>query len=172
MQAEEWITRLDMTAHPEGGYYKQSFVSPEKITTTDHPNERNLYTSIYFLLQSHDVSHLHRLRSDELWYFHAGDAVTIHIFTSAGEYRVEKLGLNIATGERPQVLVEKGSIFGSTVEAQNTFSLVGCMVSPGFDFADFELLVQAELLERYPQQKQLIQKLAYKNIPGTLSDQV
>lgn len=162
MNAEDWITYLDMTAHPEGGYYKQSFVSPEKITTAEHPLERNLYTSIYFLLRSHDTSHFHRLKSDELWYFHAGHAVTVHILDVNGNYRAEKLGLNIAAGERPQVLVEKGSIFGSTVEAEDTFSLVGCMVSPGFDFDDFELLLQAELLELYPEQEPIIKKMAYE----------
>lgn len=170
MNAEEWITRLDMTAHPEGGYYKQSFVSDEKITTTNHPQERNLYTSIYFLLQSHDISHFHRLKSDELWYFHAGEAVTVHILDAKGNYRAEKLGLDIAAGERPQVLVEKGSIFGSTIEAKEAFSLVGCMVSPGFDFADFELLLQSDLLEHFPEHEEIIKKMAYKKIPGTLSD--
>lgn len=170
MNAEDWITHLDMTAHPEGGYYKQSFVSSEKIMTAEHPAERNLYTSIYFLLRTQDISHFHRLKSDELWYFHAGHAVTVHILDTEGNYRAEKLGLDLAAGERPQVLVEKGSIFGSTVEAENTFSLVGCMVSPGFDFADFELLRQSELLELYPQQEQVIKKLAYEKMPGTLSD--
>ncbi|ALS78549.1 cupin domain-containing protein [Planococcus kocurii] len=162
VNAEDWITYLDMTAHPEGGYYKQSFVSPEKIRTTEHPVERNLYTSIYFLLRSQDISHFHRLKSDELWYFHAGHAVTVHILDANGNYRAEKLGLDLAAGERPQVLVKKGSIFGSTVEAADTFSLVGCMVSPGFDFEDFELLLQAELLALYPEHEQIIKKMAYE----------
>ncbi|WP_142826374.1 cupin domain-containing protein [Planococcus soli] len=162
MNAEDWITHLDMAAHPEGGYFKQSFVSPEKIRLTTHPAERNLYTSIYFLLRSQDISHFHRLKSDELWYFHMGSAVTVHILDAEGNYRAEKLGLDLTAGERPQVLVEKGSIFGSTVDAEDTFSLVGCMVSPGFDFADFELLRQAELLLRYPEQEKIIKKLAYE----------
>lgn len=169
MNAEDWITHLDMAAHPEGGYFKQSFVSPEKISLDTHPAERNLYTSIYFLLRSQDVSHFHRLKSDELWYFHAGQTITVHILDVQGNYRAEKLGLDIAAGERPQVLVEKGSIFGSTVEADEAFSLVGCMVSPGFDFADFELLLQAELLEQFPDQEPIIRKLAYKKLPDTLS---
>ncbi|MDQ0427516.1 putative cupin superfamily sugar epimerase [Planomicrobium stackebrandtii] len=162
MNAEDWITHLDMAAHPEGGYFKQSFVSPEKISLATHPAERNLFTSIYFLLRSQDISHFHRLKSDELWYFHMGNAVMVHILDAEGNYRAEKLGLDLAGGERPQVLVEKGSIFGSTVDAENTFSLVGCMVSPGFDFADFELLKQAELLQLYPEQEQVIKKLAYE----------
>lgn len=162
MTAEDWITHLDMAAHPEGGYFKQSFVSPEKIRLAAHTAERNLYTSIYFLLRSQDISHFHRLKSDELWYFHTGNAVTVHILDADGNYRAEKLGVDLAAGERPQVLVQKGSIFGSTVDAENTFSLVGCMVSPGFDFADFELLKQAELLKLYPQQEQIVKRLAYE----------
>ena len=170
MKAEDWITHLDMAAHPEGGYYKQSFVSQEKVIMATHSVERNLYTSIYFLLRSQDISHFHRLKSDELWYFHAGHGLTVHILDSDGNYRAEKLGLDIGAGERPQVLVERGSIFGSSIEAEETFSLVGCMVSPGFDFGDFELLLQDELLERYPNQEQIIRKLAYEKIPGALSD--
>ncbi len=170
MKAEDWITHLDMAAHPEGGYYKQSFVSHEKVNMATHSAERNLYTSIYFLLRSQDISHFHRLKSDELWYFHAGHSLTVHILDAEGKYRAEKLGLDIEAGERPQVLVERGSIFGSSVEAEETFSLVGCMVSPGFDFEDFELLLQDELLKRYPDQEQIIRKLAYEKVPGALSN--
>lgn len=170
MKTEDWITHLDMAAHPEGGYYKQSFVSTGKVEMATHSAERNLYTSIYFLLRSQDISHFHRLKSDELWYFHAGHGLTVHILDAKGNYRAEKLGLDIEAGERPQVLVEKGSVFGSSVEAENAFSLVGCMVSPGFDFEDFELLLQDELLERYPDQEHIIRKLAYEKIPGALSN--
>lgn len=73
-----------------------------------------------------------------------------------------KLGLDIENGEVPQVLVPKHSIFGSSVMEKDTFSLVGCMVSPGFDFEDFELFTQDELLQQYPEHIEIIQKMAYK----------
>ncbi|WKA53317.1 cupin domain-containing protein [Planococcus shixiaomingii] len=165
MNADYWIDHLNMEEHPEGGYFKQSFKSRETIERESHPGQRNLYTSIYFLLRSENISHFHQLLSDELWYFHAGSSLTVHIIDPAGTYRQEKLGLEMEKGEKPQVLVEKGSIFGSSVDEENTFSLVGCMVSPGFDFADFKLYSQAELLKDFPQHEKVIKRLAYDQLP-------
>lgn len=165
MNAEYWIKQLKMEEHPEGGYYKQSFKSRETFVPENRKNERNLFTSIYFLLGSENISHFHQLRSDELWYFHAGSSLTVHIIEPTGAYRQEKLGLDLEKGERPQVLAEKGSIFGSTVDAENTFSLVGCMVAPGFDFADFKLFSQDDLLQQFPSHQEIIKKLAYEQLP-------
>lgn len=133
--------------------------------TVDYEGKRKLYTSIYFLLTSKDVSHFHRLKSDELWYYHAGSPLTVHIIHDNGEYEEKKLGLNLDRGEVPQAFVPKNSIFGSSVMEEDTFSLVGCMVSPGFEFQDFEMFTQAELLSQYPQHKEIIMKLAYEVLP-------
>lgn len=165
MDADYWIEHLGMEPHPEGGFYKRTFESDEMIVTESHSTQRRLYTSIYFLLRSEDISHFHRLKSDELWYFHGGSALSVHIIDESGRYRVEKLGLDIANGEKPQVLVAKGSIFGSTVEREDAYSLVGCMVAPGFDFADFELFTQSDLLARFPALDGIIRKLAYHKLP-------
>jgi uncharacterized protein len=168
-QPEYWISKLDLASHPEGGYYKSTYQSTEQITdhelSVQYNGNRLLYTSIYFLLKSEEVSHFHRLKSDELWYFHAGSALTIHVIHENGQYEEIKLGLNLENGEVPQYLVPKNSIFGSSVMEQNTFSLVGCMVSPGFAFEDFELFTQNELLEQYSEHEDIIRKLAYETIP-------
>ncbi|MGI2327012.1 cupin domain-containing protein [Planococcus sp. YIM B11945] len=164
MNAKHWIKQLEMEAHPEGGYFKQSLKSDHIFSPATHPDERSLYTSIYFLLQSEDVSHFHQLLSDEVWYFHAGSSLTIHIIDESGNYRQEKLGLNIQNGEKPQVCVKKGSIFGSTVDEKEAYSLVGCMVSPGFEFADFKLFSQNDLLADFPQHEEVISRLAYKKL--------
>lgn len=164
-----WISKLGLTPHPEGGYYKRTFESEERISdqelSMNFVGTRRLYTSIYFLLTSNDVSHFHRLKSDELWYFHAGSPLTIHVIHEDGKYEEIKLGLNLDNGEVPQALVKKNSIFGSSVMEEDTFSLVGCMVSPGFEFQDFEMFTQAYLLSKYPQYKEIILKLAYEKIP-------
>lgn len=157
------IEQLQLEPHPEGGFYKSSFRSEQRMTTAS--GERPLYTSIYFLLRSHDISHLHRLKSDELWYFHGGSALTVHMILPDGTYEAKKLGVNVGNGEMPQILVPKGTIFGSSVDAENTFSLVGCMVAPGFHFADFELFTQEELLVQYPQHAAVIAKMAYEVLP-------
>ncbi|GGA76124.1 cupin domain-containing protein [Ornithinibacillus halotolerans] len=164
-----YISRLGLAPHPEGGYFKRTFHSSENISdselTVNFDEKRKLYTSIYFLLTSKDISHFHRLKSDELWYFHAGSPLTIHTIDESGNYNEYKLGLKLDNGEVPQVLVPKNTIFGSSVMEEDTFSLVGCMVSPGFEFIDFELFTQSELLKDYPQHEDIIKKMAYKVIP-------
>jgi uncharacterized protein len=155
-KADYWINMLNLEPHKEGGFYKQSFKSTEEITG----KSRVLYTSIYFLLRSGEVSHFHRLQSDELWYFHAGQSLSIHMIHENGDYEEVRLGLNIEEGEVPQILVPKNTIFGSNVSDNDAYALVGCMVSPGFEFQDFELFTQKELLQWHPQHKEIIQKLA------------
>lgn len=158
--AEYFIKSLNMTAHPEGGYFKESFISPSKLApNTLHINEeRLLWTSIYFLLRTGEVSNFHRLKSDEMWYFHAGESLTIYMISPSGELIEKQLGLNIEKGETPQVLVPKDYIFGSAMNNEG-FSLVGCMVSPGFNFKDFELFERKDLLEKYPNYREVIEKL-------------
>ena len=164
-----YISKLGLEPHPEGGYFKRTFASQEQITdqelTVHFEGKRMLYTSIYFLLTSNDVSHFHRLQSDELWYYHAGSPLSVHMIDENGEYTEHKLGLDLENGEVPQVLVPKNTIFGSSVKDRETFSLVGCMVSPGFEYQDFELFTQEELLLKYPEHKEIIMKIAYEVIP-------
>lgn len=155
--ATYYIENLNLAPHPEGGYYTSSFASNEEMKVG--PANRKLFTSIYFLLETGDVSHFHRLKSDEIWYYHAGSPLTIHIIDEDGNYTEQKLGLDIENGEIPQAIVSKNTIFGSSLIDNNGFSLVGCMVSPGFDFEDFELFSQEELIKDYPDHIEVIKKL-------------
>lgn len=160
--AAYYIEQLDMTGHPEGGYFKESFMSdsrlPEKTLGEEPNGERSLWTSIYFLLENGEKSHFHRLKSDEMWYFHDGSPLSIYMINPEGQLIVQKLGLNLEKGETPQMLVPKGYIFGSAMNEEG-FSLVGCMVSPGFVFEDFELFERQELLDLYPEHETLIREL-------------
>ncbi|APQ96398.1 cupin [Clostridium botulinum] len=160
--ANYFIEKLDMIAHPEGGYYKEGFFSAENITdsdlTTTFEDKRILWTSIYFLLRNGEVSNFHRLKSDEMWYYHSGSPLTIYMITPEGELITEQLGLDIEKGEKPQVLVPKNYIFGSAMNNKG-YALVGCMVSPGFEFRDFELFERDTLLNLYPKYKETIEKL-------------
>lgn len=122
--AEYYIEHLEMEPHVEGGYFKECLLEKE---------ERNLWSSIYFMLAKGEVSHFHRLKSDEVWYYHDGNALTIYMIDEAGKLTAAKLGLDLEKGEVPQVLVPKGMIFGSAMEEEG-FSLVGCMVSPCFKY--------------------------------------
>ena len=155
--AEYYINNLNMEKHIEGGYFKESFVSQDEVN-----KDKKLWSSIYFLLETGEVSNFHRLKSDELWYYHDGEALTIYMITPEGELITKKLGKNIEKGEAPQVLVEKGCIFGSAMN-NDGYALVGCMVSPAFQYDEFELFKRDDFLELYPNYKDIIIKLTREN---------
>lgn len=163
--ADYFIKSLNMISHPEGGFYKEIYTAEENITSNelkvDFEGSRILWTSIYFLLRDGEVSHFHRLKSDEMWYYHSGSPLTIYMISPEGELLTEQLGLDIENGEKPQVLVPKDYIFGSAMNNKG-YALVGCMVSPGFEFRDFELFKRNDLIEKYPKHQQIIHKLTYK----------
>lgn len=108
-----------------------------------------------FILEDKNPSNFHRLHSDEVWYFHDGDSLTVHCIYPDGEYKAVKLGK--AEGEVLQFEVPKGVIFGSSVD--QGFALVSCMVAPGFDFREFYLFKEKELLDLYPAHGDIIKKL-------------
>lgn len=163
--ADYFIKNLNMISHPEGGFYKEIYTSEENITSkelnADFEDSRILWTSIYFLLRDGEVSNFHRLKSDEMWYYHSGSPLTIYMISPSGELITEQLGLDIEYGEKPQVLVPQNYIFGSAMNNKG-YALVGCMVSPGFEFRDFELFKRNDLLEKYPEHQQIILKLTSK----------
>ncbi|MBL0846311.1 cupin domain-containing protein [Mammaliicoccus fleurettii] len=159
MNKEKWINMLDLMPHPEGGYYKEVIKSEQ--TLSDH---NALYTSIYFLLEKNNISHFHRIQSDEVWYYHAGQTLTVHMIHPDGKHEQVNVGPHVDKGDVLQALVPKGVIFASTVEGDNDYALVGCMCSPGFQFEKFELFTQDELLEQYPQHEEAIKKYAFESI--------
>lgn len=158
-QSRYYIEHLKMTKHPEGGYYSESYRHPSTCKDKEG-NERPLSTSIYFLIEEEDASNFHRLKSDEIWYYHNGSPLTIVVITPEGLLETHVLGLDFEKNEKPQILVPAGSIFGSFVKEH--FALVGCMVSPGFDFEDFELFDRQSLLKTYPEYESYIYKLTHQ----------
>ncbi len=153
---QELIEKLNLQPHPEGGFYSETYRSEESLLTDR--GERNLTTAIFFLLRSQDVSHFHRIKSDELWFWHEGSPLSVHILGKNG-HEILKLGPVDELGSIPQQLVKANSIFGSTVDHPDSFALVSCVVAPGFDFRDFELFPTEELLALYPSHSDIIRKL-------------
>lgn len=153
--SKDLINHYQLEKHPEGGWYKETYRS-EDILFNDNQEKRNLATSIYFLLNHDEKSNFHMIKSDELWFHHQGESLIIHCISPNGTYSKIKLGQNIKAGEKQQALVTKGTIFGSTIESNSGFALVGCVVAPGFDFTDFKLFKTEELLALYPKQKSII----------------
>ncbi|OYZ02599.1 MAG: hypothetical protein B7Y37_02085 [Sphingobacteriia bacterium 28-36-52] len=156
---QQLIQFYQLLPHPEGGYYKETYRSSGWIPADSLPEKfngkRNYSTAIYFLLEENSFSAFHRIQSDECWHFYTGDAVDIHVLHTNGNYELIKLGSNIEMGEQYQAIVPAGAWFASKTNGQ--YSLVGCTVSPGFDFADFELAKAAELALQFPKQLALIQ---------------
>jgi len=151
---EQIIETLGLLPHPEGGFYKETYRSE----LTLEGKERQLLTSIYFLLTSENVSRLHRIKSDELWYFHAGSPLIVHTLSERGHVQ-HHLGLDLSKGQQPFLWIPKNTIFGSTVLEKDGFSLVSCAVAPGFDFRDFELFDRQTLLEAYPEYREIVERL-------------
>ena len=139
MTAKQYVDLLKMTPHPEGGFYKECFRSKQSIQFPDFEGERSVSTSIYFLLEKGQTSALHRIKSDEIWYFHDGQTLEIIELDEQGNEKITLLGKNLMSGEVLQHVVPAGIWFGARLAPNSEFCLVGCQVSPGFDFRDFEL---------------------------------
>jgi uncharacterized protein len=152
----ELVEILRMKAHPEGGFYSETYRAESEIETES--GKRQLITSIYFLLRSEDVSHFHRIQSDELWFWHEGSPLSVHLLGENG-HEILKLGPVGPSGTFPQHLVLANTIFGSSVDQPDSYSLVSCVVAPGFDFRDFELFQADDLLPLYPEAEEIIRKL-------------
>ena len=148
-----WIDHLDLSPHPEGGYYRVTYKSELPVATKR--GDRSASTAIYFLLHGRDFSAFHRIASDELWHFYAGSALVVHVIEPNGSYSELHLGNDGVF----QGVVRAGCWFASRLKDAASFALVGCTVAPGFDFADFELAARSDLVRAYPQHQRLIEEL-------------
>jgi uncharacterized protein len=129
--AADIIARLGLTPHPEGGHYRETFRDSH-----GDAGGRAFSTAIYFLLAQGERSHWHRIDAVEVWHYYAGSALTLQIADDAGKRSV-RLGPDLATGEVPQAIVPPRA--WQAAESTGEWTLVGCTVAPGFDFANFEL---------------------------------
>ena len=148
------IDALGLAKHPEGGWFREVFRSHERVAREALPprfsGARSLATSILYLLAAGECSRFHRLRADELWCHHAGGAVHLHLLERGGARRL------VVGADTPQVTVPHDTWFAAEPEPGTAFALVGCFVSPGFEFEDFELGVRADLLEEFPREHALV----------------
>lgn len=161
-EAHYWIQTLGLQPHPEGGYYRETYRSTLRLMgccLTEHGGARVAATAIYYLLEGSQFSALHRLRSDEMWHFYAGSPLRLSLITPEGLLHQVLLGNNPARGEVFQAVVPAGCWFGAEVEDPQGYTLVGCTVSPGFDFEDFEIGDRQHLIACYPQHRHLIERL-------------
>lgn len=153
MDLSEVVARLELKPHPEGGYFRETYRSAGGALVPGM-GWRNHSTSIYYLLSEGDFSAFHRIRQDEIWHFYCGQPVSLHIMDETGSYELVQLGQNIGAGQKLQWVVPAGCWFAAEVAVD--YALVGCTVSPGFDFSDFELALRTTMLQLYPEHRNLI----------------
>jgi predicted cupin superfamily sugar epimerase len=157
------IQKYNLEPHPEGGWYKQTYKSNEEIAAVALPERfganRTFSTAIYFLLEKGNFSAFHRIKSDECWHFYAGGPLVIYIIEQNGELKIISLGNDLEKGHSFQYVVPANCWFAGQPAPGSEYCFVGCTVSPGFDFEDFELADVTELLVMYPQHKSIIKEL-------------
>lgn len=162
-EIERIIQNLELKPHPEGGYFKEVYRSEGFIKKDNLDSEfsgnRNYATSIYFLLTSDSFSAFHRINQDEIWHFYKGSPIKLHIISKKGDYSNVIIGNNLEKDQTPQYIVPAKYWFAAEVINKNDYTLVGCTVSPGFDFNDFELPKKETLISKFPQHSAIITKL-------------
>src|SRR5215469_8377275 len=144
MTADEVKEILGLQPHPvEGGWFVRTYESGERVAAEAfgdgrYPGARFTGTAIYYLLEPGTFSEMHRLRSDEIFHFYAGDPVEMLQLLPDGSGRTVVIGNDLAAGQRPQVLVERGVWQGSRLVGGGRWALLGCTVTPGFEYEDYD----------------------------------
>jgi uncharacterized protein len=131
MEAREIIRLLDLARHPEGGWYRETWRAPAP------DGQRAAGTAIYYLLEAGELSHWHRIDAAELWHWYAGAPLSLTMSPDGHDADAVLLGPEIGAGQRPQQIVPPGC--WQSAVSRGAWSLVGCTVSPGFEFAGFEM---------------------------------
>ncbi len=153
---------LGLQPHPEGGFFLETYRSGDSLPAGVLPNgingDRNVSTCIYFLLSSEFFSAFHRIRQDELWFFHEGSSALVHVIDEKGDYRQLRVGPP-EKGGNYQAIIPAASWFAAEVTEPDSYCLVSCTVAPGFDFADFELAEREALRSEFPGHHDLITRL-------------
>ena len=149
------LTALQLSPHPEGGFYRRTFASDHHVLSATGQSRLSC-TSIYYLLPGGSFSAFHRVRADEFWHVLDGDPAELHGLDAHGVHTTCRLGRNVLAGEQPQAVV-RAQQWQAVASRGERFTLFGCVVAPGFDCADFELPSRATLLTMFPQHAKLIE---------------
>ena len=165
MTANDVKNLLGLTPHPrEGGWYIRTWESTEMIPSATfadarYPTARRTSTAIYYLLEPDTFSEMHLLQSDELFHFYLGDPVEMLQLHPGGASKRVIIGNDLVAGHHPQVVVERGVWQGSRLIVNGEWALLGCTVTPGFEFEDYTQGRRDELVEDWPEDAELIRAL-------------
>lgn len=148
-----WIAQLKLTPHPEGGYFREEYRSNKIVAPKETNVERSAMTSIYYLLEKDDYSAFHRIKSPESWFFHKGAPLLLYYFKDnkllCSELSDQENGVL-------QITMEPGTWFAARLKQPENYTLVSCVVAPGFEYQEFELAHRDALLAQYPNYKEEI----------------
>jgi predicted cupin superfamily sugar epimerase len=159
---DELIRRFDLKPHPEGGFFNETYRSAARVSRDGDGSEqtRSASTAIYYLLCDGAHSAWHRIRSDEVWHFYAGEPLNVHVLGAGGTLVTHKLGNTLTHPDAVfQAVVPAGLWFAAECADPATFALVGCTVAPGFEFSEFEIADVEALKAEHPRHAGLIARL-------------
>lgn len=176
----DYINLLKLERHIEGGYFVQNYKSSDRVKlkntrytslfsnntqTQEETIERSAGTAIYFLLNEKDFSAWHKLQSDEIWHYYDGASpLAIHIIDRNGKLTTHMLGNpRLTTSASFQVVIKADQWFAAEVVDKKSYCLIGCTVSPGFEYQDFQLANRNELISQFPQHEKIISRLTHHN---------
>jgi len=163
--ADYWIQKLQLSKHPEGGYYRETYRSDNGLDLlTGSSGIHSISSAIYFLLDRHQFSAFHRIKTDEIWHFYTGSSLILYVLENKDIVSRLILGNDIDAGEEFQAVIKSGSWFGAIVSDCSSYSLVGCTTSPAFNFENFELGKRENLLQIYPKHKAIIERLTKNDV--------
>jgi predicted cupin superfamily sugar epimerase len=145
--------KLGLEKHPEGGHFKQTYRSDTMVNVEGYDGPRNIATAIYYMLAGSEFAAFHRIRSDEIWHHYAGGPITLYAIGNDGKLSKTRIGK-----EMPQAIIKAGTWFAAALDGKKSYCLLGCTVSPGFDYRDWELAKRDELVRTYPRHKKIIER--------------
>ncbi|HEY3599820.1 MAG TPA: cupin domain-containing protein [Paraburkholderia sp.] len=160
----ELIRRFGLLPHPEGGYYRETYRSTQTVRRDGADHMLCASTAIYYMLSDGAHSAWHRLKSDEVWHFYAGEPLNVYVLDEHGKLTTHRVGNALTHPDTVfQAVVLAGDWFAAQCEDPASFAVVGCTVAPGFEFSEFEVGSAEQLQAQYPAHRELIARLAARN---------
>jgi uncharacterized protein len=153
-EALRLVKKLGLEKHPEGGYFRHTYRSDTMANLEGFGGPRSISTAIYYMLARDQFSAFHRLRSDEIWHYYAGGSITLYAIEKDGKLSKTKIGRRGVL----QAIIKADIWFAAAINDKKSYCLVGCTMSPGFDFRDWELGKRDDLIRKYPQHKKIIKR--------------
>lgn len=150
------LRKLSLQKHPEGGYFKESYRSGTEINVKGRKGTWRAATAIYYMLVGNQFSAFHRVKSDEIWHHYTGSSLTLHIIKDNSELNKIKLGKG--KGERFQVVIKANTWFAASLNNKKSYCLVGCTLSPGFEYDDWEIGNRYTLIKTFPRHRKSIER--------------